>query len=124
MKKCAKENFPAVANSIVPICFFLRFLCPTLVQPEEFGVVKRTTRHFSSFTHIALEKPSPHVFKALLVISKLIQNIANGVIKNNITSYTPHDETILNFIKKHVMSVRDVTETLMVPEPSSVGRRD
>lgn len=40
MKRIAEKKFPDVKDFVVPICFFLRFLCPTLLQPEQFGLMK------------------------------------------------------------------------------------
>lgn len=40
MREVATCKFPEVEDSVVPVCFFLRFLCPTLLQPEQFNLVK------------------------------------------------------------------------------------
>lgn len=52
--------------------------------------------------------------KALLIVSKLLQNIANGIIKNNITSFAPHDQMILNFINKNIYTVHEFCVNLAV----------
>jgi hypothetical protein len=37
-EECAKK-FPKIDN-VVPIVLFLRFICPTLVQPTVFGLLE------------------------------------------------------------------------------------
>eukprot|EP01125_Pyxidicula_operculata_P018576 TRINITY_DN6609_c0_g1_i2.p1 TRINITY_DN6609_c0_g1~~TRINITY_DN6609_c0_g1_i2.p1 ORF type:complete len:842 (+),score=111.24 TRINITY_DN6609_c0_g1_i2:13-2538(+) len=92
MKKFATHKFPEVRESVVPVVFFLRCLCPAILQPEQFGLTK--------------EKLPPPALKSLIIISKLLQNIANGIIKNNVTTYAPHDTLILNFIQEHIQTVK------------------
>uniref|UniRef100_A0A6B2KYE3 Ras-GAP domain-containing protein n=1 Tax=Arcella intermedia TaxID=1963864 RepID=A0A6B2KYE3_9EUKA len=100
MREFGAKKFPEIADSIVPICFFLRCLCPTLLQPEQFG--------------LSTQKPPTYSFKALVAISKLLQNIANGIIKNNIVlGYPPSDAVILTFIQEHVVVVKQFCEQII-----------
>lgn len=80
MKRIAEKKFPDVKDFVVPICFFLRFLCPTLLQPDHFGLVKGNFSA-SSLSYCTSDKPPADTFKALLIISKILQNIANGIIR-------------------------------------------
>jgi GTPase-activator protein for Ras-like GTPase len=44
---------------------FLRFICPAVVTPHRYGLTKSA--------------PSPKAGRTLVLISKLLQNLANGV---------------------------------------------
>lgn len=46
--------------------FFLRFLCPALTTPETYGLLGRT--------------PRPHERRSLVLVTKLLQNLASGVL--------------------------------------------
>lgn len=52
MRDVAKQKFPEVEDSVVPVCFYLRFLCPTLLQPVHFGLVR------GSFSFLSFSFPS------------------------------------------------------------------
>eukprot|EP01127_Copromyxa_protea_P022550 TRINITY_DN8147_c0_g1_i1.p1 TRINITY_DN8147_c0_g1~~TRINITY_DN8147_c0_g1_i1.p1 ORF type:complete len:756 (+),score=138.43 TRINITY_DN8147_c0_g1_i1:2-2269(+) len=98
MKRIAEKKFPDVKDYVVPICFFLRFLCPTLLQSQEYGLMA--------------DKPPSDTFQALMIISKILQNIANGVIRNNITKYEPHNAIIITFLNTHFQSMQSFSATL------------
>eukprot|EP01126_Amoeba_proteus_P020523 TRINITY_DN2087_c0_g2_i25.p1 TRINITY_DN2087_c0_g2~~TRINITY_DN2087_c0_g2_i25.p1 ORF type:complete len:310 (-),score=57.22 TRINITY_DN2087_c0_g2_i25:89-1018(-) len=102
MKEVATLKSPELKETAVPVCFFLHFLSPALLQPEEFGLVK--------------EKPSTSSWKAFVIISKILQSIANGILRNNITCYEPHNEIIISFLTTHVQSMRNFTNTLTDPQ--------
>jgi hypothetical protein len=60
------EHFPpAVADRVVRSFIFLRFICPVIVTPEQF--------------HITKDPPPPAAKRSLLLISKVLQRIANGI---------------------------------------------
>jgi len=61
-----REKFPELKHAVVGGFFFLRFMCPAIVSPEGFGV-------------ICDGPPMPsEARRALVLVSKLLQNLANG----------------------------------------------
>ncbi|KAL6077877.1 GTPaseactivator protein for Ras-like GTPase [Balamuthia mandrillaris] len=66
LQEAVGKRFPELRATIVPSILFLRFICPALVSPQRFGLVP--------------EQPNGRVARALILISKLLTNVANGVI--------------------------------------------
>lgn len=92
----AGPKFPGSKdNSITAISafFFLRFICPALVTPEGVGLLDTT--------------PSKGVRRTLLVLAKIIQNMAFGstsfvkisIFKLHPSSYAPNSALIMQFLK-------------------------
>eukprot|EP01119_Soliformovum_irregulare_P019017 TRINITY_DN5943_c0_g1_i1.p1 TRINITY_DN5943_c0_g1~~TRINITY_DN5943_c0_g1_i1.p1 ORF type:complete len:2529 (-),score=855.67 TRINITY_DN5943_c0_g1_i1:42-7628(-) len=65
MHQAVHERFPTFENSAVGGFIFLRFLCPAIISPEGFGVIK--------------DLPNPDVRRGLVLATKSIQNLANGL---------------------------------------------
>jgi hypothetical protein len=81
--------------------FFLRFICPALISPEEYNLVTGThikEEDFCQFSlfiihqpdcHLSLDivliefittdPPQPNIRRGLVALSKVIQNLANGI---------------------------------------------
>jgi len=57
--------FPEIALKVVGGSLFLRFFCPAILSPHWFGLVE--------------EPPSPEAQRHLTLVTKTIQNIANGM---------------------------------------------
>lgn len=83
------ERFPDTKNALAVI-LFLRFLCPTILQPASFGITE--------------EPLAPEVVKVLLPIARLLQCIANETIENKI--FEGQSEKVMTFIKDHIDVVR------------------
>jgi len=57
------KRFPEMKDRVVGGFFFLRFVCPALLSPEQWGIVD--------------DPPTPGLRRTLILISKVIQNLAN-----------------------------------------------
>eukprot|EP01119_Soliformovum_irregulare_P021244 TRINITY_DN7036_c0_g1_i1.p1 TRINITY_DN7036_c0_g1~~TRINITY_DN7036_c0_g1_i1.p1 ORF type:complete len:355 (-),score=64.22 TRINITY_DN7036_c0_g1_i1:512-1576(-) len=57
-------KFPNAGSVVIGVFFFSRFLIPAIVSPKTFGLLPDT--------------PSPEGQRGLILISKLLQNLANG----------------------------------------------
>ena len=79
---------------------FLRFICPSIVAPEAFGLLKKAP-------------PSP-VRRTLILISKIIQNLANGV-KQSKEDYM--NECTAIFISLNEQKIFDYYENLAKVPP-------
>lgn len=82
-------------NSVTAISafYFLRFVCPSLVSPEAVGLLD--------------ESPPKSVRRTLLILAKIIQNMAFGstsfvklsIFKRHPASYGPNSTLIMQFLK-------------------------
>jgi GTPase-activator protein for Ras-like GTPase len=59
------KKFPEMKQLVVGGFLFLRFFCPAIVSPHKYGLVDGA--------------PGANATRALILVSKLLQNIANGV---------------------------------------------
>jgi len=59
------KKFPDMKQLVIGGFLFLRFICPAVVTPHRYGLAKSA--------------PSPKAGRTLVLISKLLQNLANGV---------------------------------------------
>eukprot|EP01132_Coremiostelium_polycephalum_P009133 gene9133-11190_t len=59
------KKFPDNKHSSVGGFIFLRFLCPAIIAPQTSGLVD--------------EQPGPEATRALVLIGKVLQNLANGI---------------------------------------------
>jgi len=64
-KKEVTKKFPSASSIMVGVFFFLRFMIPAIVTPTQYGLL--------------LEPPSPEAQRGLILISKLLQNLSNGI---------------------------------------------
>eukprot|EP01137_Pigoraptor_chileana_P018881 Opistho-2@79062 len=62
-----KKRFPSSTTKAVGGFLFLRLFCPAIVLPEYFGLVAAT------------QLPSPNARRTLILSTKVLQNLANGV---------------------------------------------
>jgi hypothetical protein len=69
----AKSVCPEQLSQLVGGYFMLRLVNPVLVAPEAY--------------HIVSLAPSPHIRRNLTLVSKLLQNISNGVVSSSKVFY-------------------------------------
>eukprot|EP01089_Gocevia_fonbrunei_P009153 TRINITY_DN21138_c0_g1_i1.p1 TRINITY_DN21138_c0_g1~~TRINITY_DN21138_c0_g1_i1.p1 ORF type:complete len:153 (-),score=19.16 TRINITY_DN21138_c0_g1_i1:88-546(-) len=61
-----KKKFPDHNPETIALSFlFLRFICPAVIDPVGFGIVS--------------EPPTSNMQRGCIIVSKVLQNIANGV---------------------------------------------
>eukprot|EP01133_Synstelium_polycarpum_P007214 gene7214-8378_t len=74
--KVAKK-FPEMKTTVIGGFIFLRYICPSIVAPEVFGLIK--------------DNPTTESRRGLVLVSKLLQNLANempfGGLKEEYMSY-------------------------------------
>lgn len=70
--------------------FFLRFVCPAITSPEAHGLVHKT--------------PSPGARRALVLVAKLLQNLASGVLFGQ---KEPHMCRVNRFIRGNKRKISD-----------------
>lgn len=75
LKELTSEKFPNTLKSSVGGFFFLRLVCPAIVTPEIAEIRMFTSSSTEQCTAAALVTNR----RALILISKCIQNLANGV---------------------------------------------
>jgi len=86
-KTVVAERFPEMTQQIVAGFFFLRFLCPALVSPENYGLALtagtyQAVEMFIPVLNLPLSLPEKITSKSrrsLVLISKVLQNLANDV---------------------------------------------
>lgn len=86
-------RFPDTKNALA-VVLFLRFLCPTILQPASFGITE--------------EPLSTDVVKVLLPIARLLQCIANETVENKILD-AGSTEKVTTFIRDNMETVRGFT---------------
>jgi len=114
-----KNRFPSSEYSCVGGFIFLRYLCPALVTPEQFGIV-----------------PDGSIGKnrrVLVLISKILQNIANKIVSSDkepymqamntfVREYTP---IIMNFFASLCkINVADIPKCNFIVEMSASDALD
>ena len=82
------DRFPESRHSVIGSFIFLRFFCPAIVAPDNIDLdVSPDTRE---------------VRRALLLITKVIQNLANNVIFGN---KEPHMKVLNGFLAENIRQV-------------------
>jgi len=66
LKETVGEKFPGAEHTAVAGFMFLRFLCPAIIAPDGFGVIPTAVQ-------------DQNVRRALVLITKVLQNLANRV---------------------------------------------
>jgi len=72
-KKEVTKKFPQASSIIVGVFFFLRFMIPAIVTPTSYGLL--------------LDEPVPQAQRGLILISKLLQNLSNGIEFDSFDEY-------------------------------------
>ena len=107
IRRRTRERFPKMETILIGGFFFLRFLCPAIVSPVRFNLVSAA--------------PSPHTSRALILVSKLLQALSNGVLldgsKEEYFSFPIFNE----FITNNMDDVQNLLQELSVPPSSFVS---
>ncbi|ELR22855.1 GTPaseactivator protein for Ras-like GTPase [Acanthamoeba castellanii str. Neff] len=91
------QRFPEMEDKVVGGFFFLRFICPALVAPEQWGLVAGMRR-------------------ALILISKVVQNVANEVEFGDKEAYMmPMNGFIKEYIPRMKHFLGDISATAGTP---------
>ncbi|KAJ3445852.1 neurofibromin [Anaeramoeba flamelloides] len=108
-------RFPEAKYITIAGFFFLRFICPSVTVPEQFGIID--------------DVPSTTSRRALVLISKIIQNIANGTpftesflapFNTILHQFIPKIKKFMNFlIQPFFISLTKKRETVLV-----IGEKD
>ncbi|WP_214018848.1 hypothetical protein, partial [Escherichia coli] len=105
-----EEKFPGAGYRAIGALFFLRFLCPILVSPITFGAIK--------------EKYSPLAWNAqrgLVLVAKLIQNIANE--STDFGKQHEFMKPFTNLVQKHTRLMREFYDTILRAEGPTLRSR-
>jgi neurofibromin 1 len=94
------ERFPDAKYTAVGAFIFLRFFCPAIVAPEVEGLVSAP--------------PSKEMRRGLLLIAKVIQNLANNVLFGAKEPYMfPLIDFLTNNIYKVTTFLREISVSLL-----------
>ena len=101
------KKFPQMRSIVVGGYIFLRIVCPFLNSPTAFDV------------NLDVDVTEPRVRAALLLISKTLQNLANGV---RYTTTKPHLIPLNDFIDANISSItRYFDEVAVVPKSAATS---
>jgi hypothetical protein len=96
------ERFPDAKYTAVGAFIFLRFFCPAIVAPEVEGLVSTP--------------PSKEMRRGLLLIAKVIQNLANNVLFG---AKEPYMFPLIDFLTDNIYKVttflREISVSLPMP---------
>lgn len=95
-----EDRFPDSRHSAVGSLIFLRFFCPAIVNPESLDL------------HVPPEVRE--VRRALLLITKVIQNLANNVVFGN---KEPHMKVLNSFLGDNIRQVTKFLSDVAVSLP-------
>ncbi|KAI1816647.1 GTPase [Poronia punctata] len=94
-------RFPDAKYTAVGAFVFLRFFCPAIVAPESERLVS--------------EPPSKEMRRGLLLIAKVIQNLANNVLFG---AKEPYMSPLNDFLAEHIFRVTAFLREISVPPDS------
>ena len=92
---------------------FLRFVCPALTAPHVFGLIDgNNTTHCNRVLMISLaEPPCPTAQRQYILISKVLQNLANNTLPGAKEEYM---RTLNDFITTNLEEMKDFFEKILV----------
>ncbi|RFU34508.1 hypothetical protein B7463_g1822, partial [Scytalidium lignicola] len=100
------ERFPEARFTAVGGFIFLRFFCPAIVAPDAEGLISTT--------------PSKEMRRGLLLIAKVVQNLANNVLFGTKEAYMfPLNEFLTHNIYRVTAFLRAISAPPSSTEPSS-----
>eukprot|EP01103_Thecamoeba_quadrilineata_P001001 TRINITY_DN10886_c0_g1_i1.p1 TRINITY_DN10886_c0_g1~~TRINITY_DN10886_c0_g1_i1.p1 ORF type:complete len:538 (+),score=103.12 TRINITY_DN10886_c0_g1_i1:32-1645(+) len=102
-----QHKFPQLKYAVVGGFFFLRFMCPAIVSPEGYGVIPEGTPLVSE------------VRRALVLVSKILQNLANG---KDFGSKEAYMIPMQSFIKEHEAEIKSLFDDMASVDLSKVSR--
>jgi len=79
-----QSKFPEHTLSAMGGFFFLRYLCPALVQPAAFGLVNKNAQ------------VAPTIMRALILSAKILQNLSNRVNFGEKENYLTHANAFIS----------------------------
>ncbi|KAK4119986.1 hypothetical protein N657DRAFT_683989 [Parathielavia appendiculata] len=94
----AVERFPDAKYTAVGAFIFLRFFCPAIVAPQAEGLVSTP--------------PSKEMRRGLLLIAKVIQNLANNVLFG---AKEPYMFPLIDFLTNNIYKVTTFLREISVP---------
>lgn len=99
INEATNQKFPGHGITAVGGFIFLRFFCPAIVGPDRWGLLKKP--------------PSPAETRTLVLISKCVQNLANGVMFGTKEVFM---EPMNDFLQQHTSILnRFLTSISIVP---------
>jgi hypothetical protein len=107
IKREVAAKFPEQDNVVI-VVWFLRFLCPAILQPHVYGVTE--------------EAPTPQLLQSLLFVSKLLQNVANG-ITTKLDNYGANSKEVKKFLDVHIPVLKDYAAKLTNEEEITLYRK-
>eukprot|EP01103_Thecamoeba_quadrilineata_P000323 TRINITY_DN10274_c0_g1_i1.p1 TRINITY_DN10274_c0_g1~~TRINITY_DN10274_c0_g1_i1.p1 ORF type:complete len:751 (+),score=133.24 TRINITY_DN10274_c0_g1_i1:69-2321(+) len=90
-----KSKFPSSQNFVIGAFFFLRFICPALVYPEEYAIMTECTSEMR---------------RKLTLVTKLIQNISNQTDPEEKEAYM---SSFTNLIQSNLSKLDDFYNNLL-----------
>lgn len=93
LRKSVGEKFPGAEHTAVAGFIFLRYICPAIVAPDGYGVINN-------------DISDPKIRRVLLLITKVLQNLANRVL------YTkePYMQFMNTWIEGEMGGIRDLLD--------------
>jgi len=119
LQRAVSSKFVQSTHSVVGGYYCLRFICPAIVSPDGFGILEGNNKMLSPFQAVGLTSTiilagveiSPKARRALVLMSKVIIQLANGVPFGAKEAYMKH----LNpFIEENFTSINKFFDTLAV----------
>eukprot|EP01119_Soliformovum_irregulare_P018611 TRINITY_DN574_c0_g1_i1.p1 TRINITY_DN574_c0_g1~~TRINITY_DN574_c0_g1_i1.p1 ORF type:complete len:1038 (+),score=322.06 TRINITY_DN574_c0_g1_i1:3422-6535(+) len=93
-----KSKFPEHTLSAMGGFFFLRYLCPALVQPAAFGLINKNAQ------------VSPTILRALILSAKILQNLSNRVNFGEKENYLTRANA---FIHRNTLALDGIFERIL-----------
>ena len=103
-----EKKFPQSGYISVGCFFFLRFMCPFFTVPEGLNVIDgRVFDFIFIFIYLFFLVVTPEIRRALIILSKILQNLANGSFfkENEMTPINNWLENRKSFIPKFFDSI-------------------
>jgi hypothetical protein len=105
------KRFPEAKFTAVGAFIFLRFFCPAIVAPDAEGLLSSA--------------PSKEMRRGLLLIAKVVQNLANNVLFGAKEPYMfPLNDFLTQNIYRVTTFLREISVCLFLAQPATVSDRD
>eukprot|EP01132_Coremiostelium_polycephalum_P003622 gene3622-4511_t len=97
ISKVVSEHFPGNEKMAIGGIMFLRFICPAIISPESFGIISTGTL-------------SKEIRRALVLSTKVLQNLANGQMGVR-ESYMAN---LNSFVNENSKTIDDIFESFTI----------